>query len=1117
MFELVYGPSGSGKSHMLTERIKKDVEKGRNQKIYLIVPEQLVLSTERMMLSVLPASAQLHFNVLSFSRLANLVFRKYGGLSYNYITPGIKALMTWLAIREAAPALKEFAYDSVADENLPRLIQAAINEFKAYAVTPDALSVAASAVDSNSSSKKKLDDLALIYALYEEMIKEKFDDASDDLTKLDSILRENDYFSGASVYFDAFIGFTVQEFSVIERILGQAENVMIALCLDKPHTLQPHFATSNETALKLRRMGAEICGSDCTKEYRLDEIHRTRSEELLIINEDLWRYELSEDARTPIDVSDRGAVEMYVCSDQYSEAEMIANYIQRAVESGYRYRDLAVIFRSASQRIGIIDTVFEKNGIPFFMSQKTDVISKPIVKLIMSALRIYVFNYDLQDVMSFFKTGLTGFSSMETDIFEDYCTTWNIRGRRFGHEWTANPDGYKREFNERSENILKIAEETRKGFMERLEPFCTSLSNSKSVSDICAAIYKLLDTLRVTDKLISLSQKEASLGFSKEADETLQLYNIIVRTLSDIANAIGDKEMTVSEFLTVFKLVMSDTEIGTIPTSSDAVTVGSADLLRLHNIKCVFVGGLCEGEFPINISDSPILSDSDKTVLAENGIELSANKSTELSDELFYAYNALTVASEKLILSAPETNSASAPNHLSAVFERVRFLLPHIKMYSYEKLPADKKYYSARSALESLTHKSCRTYRSPMEKALDDIDGYAEMISLLDKKITDDEITLSKSTTDMLFGQRLRLSQSKIEKYISCKLSYYCDHILSLRSHRTAGFKMNDMGLFIHYVLEHSMRYLLNNDGFCGISDLNDDEIDGVVDITVNKFVAENYPEEIKSSGRMMHLIEKMQRLAKLLIHGLVDEFRDSDFIPAFFELKIGGRDPDAAPLEIPLENGKKVILNGVVDRVDLYSSEGKTYIRVVDYKTGAKTFAFSDIEKGRNLQTLLYLFALCKNSDLSWLGRFGAENVGADDEFRLLPAGAVYMSSKIGTLHPENILEENEVLKLASESLIRKGVSTSKSDILRAISHTLSKNIIPGGTKSNNKYLLSDDDFKSLYNDIEQVIKGISLDMLTGDCSARAYVSGATEYPDEKNTCAYCEMRSICRITSKS
>lgn len=1117
MFELIYGPSGSGKSHMLTERIKNDI-KDRKGSVYLIVPDQLVLSTERRMLSVLPASAQLSFNVLSFSRLANLIFRKYGGLSYNYVTPGVKALVTWLAIGEAAPALKQFALNSASDESLPRLIQAAINEFKAYSVSPDLLGEASAEMPDGTPSAKKLEDLALIYALYEEMLREKFDDASDDLTKLDDILRKNSYFSGACVYFDAFVGFTAQEFNIIRHIMAEADNVTVALCLDKPHTLSPHFATSNDTALRLRRMAAETCGSDCIREYRLTDVLRTDSDELLRINEDLWRYELSEsDVRNGSGNGDKnGAVEMYVCSDPYEEAEMIANYIQRSVMEGYRYKDIAVIFRSASTRMGILDTVLEKNGIPFFMSQKTDIMSKPIVKLVTSALRIYAFNYDLNDVMSFFKTGLSGFPSVDTDIFEDYCTTWNIRGKKFTKEWTANPDGYKRELSERAENILKKAEATRKLFMDKLEPFCASLSNSKNVASICGAIYDLLDTFKVTDKLISLSQKEASLGFIKESDETLQLYNIMIRSLSDIANIVGDREMSVSEFLTVFKLVMSDTEIGTIPTSSDAVTVGSADLLRLNNVKCVFVGGLCEGEFPANVSDSPILSDTDKAALAEKGIELSSSKSTEISDELFYAYNALTAPSEKLILSAPEVDSGFAPNRLSSVFERVRFLLPNVKIYHYGKLPAEKKYYSPRSALEGLISCDNDSSRSSERKALEALDGYPEMISLIEKKVTDDKITLTKHTVDTLFDKKLRLSQSKIEKYISCKLSYYCEHILKLRSHKKATFKMNDMGLFIHYVLEHSMRYLLNKDGFCGINDLSDAEVDGIVELTVNKFVAENYPEEIKSSGRMLHLIEKLQRLARLLIHGLVDEFRDSDFIPAFFELKIGNKELGTAPLEIPLENGKSVVISGVADRVDLYSVDCKTYIRVVDYKTGAKTFALSDIKKGRNLQTLLYLFALCKSSELSWLGKYGGETVG-DDEFSLFPAGAVYMSSRIDTIHPENLLDEKEILRLASDSLVRKGVSTSKEDILKAISHTLSKNIIPGGVKGSNKYLLSDDDFKALYCEIEDVIKNISLDMLTGDCSARAYSSDSEEYPDEKSACAYCEMRAICRITSKS
>ena len=97
MINIIYGPSKSGKTAEIKRMIKKDVENGMT--LFLIVPEQQILSAERSMLDELPPKAQLCFSVASFSRLSNMVFRKYGGLSYNYITPGMKTLYTWLAIK----------------------------------------------------------------------------------------------------------------------------------------------------------------------------------------------------------------------------------------------------------------------------------------------------------------------------------------------------------------------------------------------------------------------------------------------------------------------------------------------------------------------------------------------------------------------------------------------------------------------------------------------------------------------------------------------------------------------------------------------------------------------------------------------------------------------------------------------------------------------------------------------------------------------------------------------------------------------------------------------------------------------------------------------------------
>lgn len=1095
MLKLILGGAGTGKTWRITEMIKKDIDKGR--RAMLIVPEQETVLRERMMLKALPPSAQLSFEVLNFSRLSNSVFRKYGGLTYNYVTGPVKSLTMWNTVRTLSPLLKEYGGES-GDVRFSEMMLSQIEEFKAYSVSPSAIERVSKKAE-GSRLGAKLSDLALIYSAYNSSLEQRGEgDSSDDIRKLAEKLEKNDFFADTSVYIDSFTSFTASEYEVLFRILCQASEVTAAFCISTDcGSSELQFESVADTVRRLEALAGKA-GTD-RERILLNENHRTLDKALCRLSEDIWRFDADASGSGEY-LSD--SVKLIKCTNVYEEAEAVCSEISRLVHSGMRYRDIVVLARDVKSFEGIIDNALGKAEIPYFMSSSEDVTSMPLVKLLLCALRIKNALWRTEDIITYVKTGLTGIDERSLDLFEQYIWKWSISGKAFfGDDWTMDPDSYSAEPTEKGKAILGIVNEARRALVSPLMTLFEKIDAADTNEDICRAVFEYMDELSLAEQMREFSRKSREKGDAAEASIALRLYNTVLDVLGIIAeSAPGGSVYGSEDFEQALRIALAGTALQNIPTSCDEVTVGSASLLRAIDVRCVIMIGVNEGVFPKNVSDTGMLSDEEKEFLGENGIELSGNSDVKASEELFYVYRAVSAPSEKLIMtySASELQGGTELRP-SLAFERTRLLLS-APVVDYSALPLAERLWNEKTAFEYMPFAEGET-ASALRDYFAENEEYRHKLDSLYTPICERVCQVPSELSELIFGKHMSFSPSALEKYVKCHFDYWCEYILRLRPDEKNIFRLSDTGSLIHALLENFIRAATDENGFN--ASLAEDEMEEMLRELMRLYVEANIPEKDRGRERVAHVLNKLLHLSRLLAGSVTAELKKSRFVPSFFELKINDKDENAVkPMTITLPDGARVSVRGIVDRVDLLREGNDVYVKVVDYKTGSKQFSLSDVKEGLGLQMLLYLFTICADERNKRL-------MGCPDEGELKEAGVVYLSSRIKAVEADSSLDAKSVRAEADKRLQRSGMLLSDEKVLSAVNGDMDFRYILSDAKSEKRkreVLRSEEEFCEIKDMITDTLKGIFTSVREGDASI------APKEHDGRLPCEYCRMRAVCR-----
>lgn len=1008
------GRAGSGKTTAILQEIAALCAQGEGRQI-LLVPELNSHRMERRLAAATGNHGARTAEVLTFSRLADRVFSEVGGLAQQMLTPAGQLLTLQEAARRVQGGLS--VWNGLADK--PELLKEAlrlIDECKTCAVAPETL-FAASAECDDAALAGKLGDLAQLLTAYERLCDESLPDPRDRLTHLRDRLGACHVLDGAAVYLDGFLGFTPQELAVIDAMLAAGVPLAAAVTCDMAYP--EIFVTGCKTVKTLTRMAkrhnktAQQIDLGASRIARPAGLAAVESESLLPV-------------RTPHE--DAHGVHLYAAASPFDECEHAAAYIRRKVrDEGARYRDFVVAARDIEPYSAFLAMAMARYDVPVFLAEKPDLLSRPPMALVTGALDAAQSYFKYEDLFGCLKTGLTSLTRDEVDKLENYVLTWNIRGGAWERDWTEHPDGYGLPFDDRSRAQLTELNELRAKAIAPFSALREALKGENPASDCVRALYAFLLAVDAPGRMSARAASHEAAGRLQLADEYRQLWEILVSAMEQFAWVCGDTPLTAERFAQLFRLVLGEYDVGTIPVSLDRVTCGNIERACLENAKYVILLGVNDGQIPKAPSSTSLLSDMDRDKLDALGVELKAYGEERLLMEQETLYRALACPTDELLLSWHLTDASGGESRPSYFVGTVQNLLPGVPVSAHQTETVRDRLQAERPAVEL----AC-AYLSG--------DRTAAVRAAYDYYKDDDRIQnaaaqkrgrgplVSPHTIDGLYGKRLNLTASRVDTFYSCRFAFFMQYGLKAKPRKAARFDALETGTFIHYVLEHALDALGKQEG--GAAAADGQTVRRVCRAAVRQYVQEELGGLETKTARFRYLFQRLVRTVEQILDNVLEELRVSDFAPIDYEVDFS-RGGDLPPVECA-DGDLSVSLSGKVDRVDGYIKNGRLYLRVMDYKSGKKSFSLSDIWYGLNMQLIIYLYALQQEGLDRYRQRLEAELN------EIVPAGVLYVPVRDELPDAPRDVDEDALRAMRDKALRRSGLLSDDMELLEATEHGL-------------------------------------------------------------------------------
>lgn len=923
---LLLGPAGAGKTHRALAELGREIEQSKDplkQDLIFILPtvEHRARTVDLLLRSGIKGFFGKH--VTTFDEVLSS-YLKLGGINF-------ASDVTRRLILKDLIARTEFQYFKEASQTngFVDLTAKFFAELKESLIGTKNFKELADLLKSEFGfSGSKYDELSGLYESYESRLaQENLKDRHDALFLLEEGLKRGRWNIPRlrHVWIDGFFNFSRLQLAFIRFLSTHSDQVTVTLTLDVENPRRALFDTVLKTKEALLQLGFKTTSIK-------SEDQRTGEETLGYIERNLF----SENPAQRIKPGEK--IQIFEAAGLTGELEMIAREIKRIVtETNMNYSDIALIFRQVGPYLGAVGNVFSKYEIPVEIHEREKLKLHPLAGTLTSLMRIVLDDWKRDDLFNFLKSAYV--RSNREAVYQ-----MEINSLKEG--WVSGRGKWLEKFP--SDELARLAE---------LED---RMLAAKSVSEFSDAIEFALRDFGMDDLPESLNEQN-------QRDHAA--LNRIRLLLLEIRRKYRNSMLAPKDLAQILIYLIEVDLFSFHHRDKNKVQIYNIALARQKEYKVVFLPGLLEKQFPLQVREDPILSDAERR-LVNRKEEILPERLPRQSVERLFFYLAVTRASERLILSFPRFDLEGKEALPSFYIDEVKSLFdgelavqkqnigdvlaPLAQSMRTEEAAAqviDSFWQAAHHPQDSKTHVS--VYNSLVGENWFHWLTF-RLLTPIEGKITDARIK------DFFRPKNDLYTPSRLEIYAECAYRFFADQLLRLENDEEK-IDPRVIGNILHEVLEQFHIWAKQK----GIENLTIDESRSHCEKLLEQAIQNNplagdrwYRIELKK-------LELRQTLFRILEQEIVEKTTPlPGLTPQYFEYEFGKDDKEPA-LVLETEEGD-IKFRGKIDRIDV-DGAGKFGL-VIDYKTG-KPFSTKSLNQNTQLQLPLYLLAMQQNLKLEPLG----------------------------------------------------------------------------------------------------------------------------------------------------